>query len=114
MDGKVQQNIFDELDNNSDFTLLMGHLLGVDNAGHTYNSFTKEIERKLLDTEQIIKTVVEKMDDKTTLVVLGDHGMSIDGNHGGASLLETRSCLFAYRKTPFPMYSVYNKKKFTR
>ena len=93
---------------------MMIHLLGVDNAGHTYDSFSKEIERKLSDTEKVIKKIVEKMDDKTTLLVLGDHGMTPDGNHGGETLLETRSAFFAYQKTPFPMYSVYNKKKLTR
>ena len=50
------------------------------------------------------------MDDKTTLVVFGDHGMTIDGNHGGSSELEMRTVLFSYQKTPFPMYENYNKK----
>ena len=36
------------------------------------------------------------MDDKTTLVVFGDHGMTTDGNHGGLTDLEMRSALFAY------------------
>ena len=49
------------------------------------------------------------MDDKTTLVVFGDHGMTTDGNHGGLTDLEMRSALFAYQKTPFHMYKHYNK-----
>jgi phosphatidylinositol glycan class O len=38
------------------------------------------------------------MDNDTTLLVFGDHGMTDDGNHGGASREELRSILFAYRK----------------
>lgn len=44
------------------------------------------------------------MDDQTTLVVFGDHGMTSDGNHGGSGEDEMRSVLFAYSKTPFPQY----------
>jgi phosphatidylinositol glycan class O len=36
------------------------------------------------------------MDDNTTLVVFGDHGMTSDGNHGGSSDDEMRSVIFAY------------------
>ena len=43
------------------------------------------------------------MDDETVLLVCGDHGMTDDGNHGGASQNELRSILFAYTKRGFPM-----------
>ena len=85
------------------------HLIGVDSAGHTFHSLHGEIERKLKDTEKIIEQIVEKMDDQTTLLIFGDHGMTPDGNHGGLTELEMRSALFAYQKTPFPMYKHYNK-----
>lgn len=42
------------------------------------------------------------MDEDTTLLVFGDHGMTDDGNHGGASLNELRSVLFSYSKKGFP------------
>ena len=91
---------------------MLGHIIGVDSAGHTYGSMHSEIERKLHDSEEIIKTIIEKMDDQTTLVVFGDHGMTLDGNHGGSSLLEMRSVVFSYQKTGFPMYEKY--KRFSR
>ncbi len=43
------------------------------------------------------------MDEETVLLVCGDHGMTDDGNHGGASQNELRSILFAYTKKGFPM-----------
>lgn len=50
---------------------------------------------------------MELMDDQTTLVVFGDHGMTESGNHGGGSELEMRTVLFAYQKTAFPMAEHY-------
>lgn len=47
------------------------------------------------------------MDDQTTLVVFGDHGMTESGNHGGGSENEMRTVLFAYQKTAFPMAEHY-------
>ena len=43
------------------------------------------------------------MDDDTVIMVFGDHGMTDDGNHGGASQAELRSVLFAYSKKGFPL-----------
>jgi phosphatidylinositol glycan class O len=49
------------------------------------------------------------MDDQTTLVVFGDHGMTESGNHGGGSEDEMRSVLFAYQKTAFPLASIEDR-----
>ena len=38
------------------------------------------------------------MDDKTTLLVMGDHGMTASGDHGGDTDDETNALLFAYTK----------------
>ena len=47
------------------------------------------------------------MDDQTTILVFGDHGVAYDGSHGGSTEDELRSALFSYRKTPFPMSNTY-------
>lgn len=39
------------------------------------------------------------MDDDTTLIVIGDHGMTITGDHGGDSADETTALLFAHIKS---------------
>jgi len=54
---------------------------------------------------------MELMDDQTTLVVFGDHGMTDSGNHGGGSENEMRTVIFAYQKTPFPMSKYYDEFK---
>ena len=64
---------------------MLGHILGVDHAGHTFAAAHKEIERKLNDTEKMIVDIINEMDDETTLLVFGDHGMTDDGNHGGGT-----------------------------
>ena len=74
-----------ELDEGSDFDFMLLHVIGMDCAGHTYGSTHPEITRKLLDTEKFIEQIIEKMDDDTTLVVFGDHGMTPGGSHGGSS-----------------------------
>ena len=113
LDIKSAKAIYDELDSGRDFTLMMAHIIGIDSAGHTYNSRSDEIERKLYDTQTIIHEIINKMDDKTTLLVFGDHGMTDDGNHGGESQLEMRTVLFAYQKTPFPISEFYRRNQET-
>lgn len=61
LDTHTYHDIMQELDQRN-FTLLLGHILGVDHAGHTYSANHKEIERKLNDTEQIIADIIQKMD----------------------------------------------------
>jgi phosphatidylinositol glycan class O len=64
---------------------MIGHIIGVDHAGHTFSASHLEIERKLNDTERLIKEIIKTMDKETVLLVFGDHGMTDEGNHGGAS-----------------------------
>jgi len=75
---------------------MLAHMIGLDCAGHTFGSRHPEIERKLLETEAFIAKVIKLMDDETTLVIFGDHGMTEEGNHGGDTILEMRTGVFAY------------------
>ena len=98
---------FEELDAGSNFDLLVLHITGVDAAGHSTGSFSSVLERKIQDNERVIEQIIEKMDDETTLVIGGDHGMTPDGNHGGSTFLEMKTAFFAYQKKPFPMGKKY-------
>lgn len=44
---------------------------------------------------------MEALDDKTVLFVMGDHGMTRTGDHGGDSHDELDAALFVYSKVPF-------------
>lgn len=80
--------------------LLVGHFLGVDHVGHRYGPDHLLMKDKLHQMNAVISDVVNKMDDSTLLVVIGDHGMDSTGNHGGDSTDELESTLFMYSKNP--------------
>lgn len=50
---------------------------------------------------QIIEKFIANIDDDTVLMVMGDHGMTYTGDHGGASNDEIEALLFAYSKKAF-------------
>ena len=56
------------------------------------------MKEKLNQMNEVIANVVKSLDDKTLLVVIGDHGMDSTGNHGGDSPDELESTLFMYAK----------------
>ena len=100
VDAGVHVEVMQELENGSDFDFLLFHISGVDFSGHSYSSYHSELTRKLIESERDIAELIEKMDNDTTLVVFGDHGMTTTGSHGGSSENEIRTTLFAYQKTP--------------
>ena len=46
--------------------------------------------------------VTNGMPDDAVLLVLGDHGMTATGDHGGDSALELEAALYVYSKQPLP------------
>lgn len=84
-----------------DWDVLIAHFLGVDHCGHKYGPFHPEMARKLTEMNEIIEKFVANIDDDTILLVVGDHGMTYTGDHGGASDDEVEALLFAYSKKPF-------------
>lgn len=102
VDNGVIEHIFPTLDNQyGSWDVAIGHLLGVDHAGHRYGPNHPEMRAKLQQMNQFIQDVVQKIDDKTLLIVMGDHGMDPKGDHGGDTLLELESTLWMYSKKPF-------------
>lgn len=82
-----------------DWSLLIAHYLGVDHCGHKYGPLHPEMSRKLNEMNGVIEEIVASMDDQTTLFVIGDHGMTGTGDHGGATDDEVNALLFAYSKS---------------
>lgn len=105
VDNGVIEHIFpiientDETDEEWDVTI--GHLLGVDHAGHRYGPNHPEMKKKLEQMNTFIQDVVNSIEDDTLLIVMGDHGMDSKGDHGGESLQEVESTLWMYSKNPF-------------
>lgn len=98
LDNGVNEHLHPELAKN-DWNVLIAHYLGVDHAGHRYGPRHSEMTRKLLQMDQVLENLMNELDKNhpdTLLLVLGDHGMTEDGNHGGASSEERSAAFFAY------------------
>lgn len=81
-----------------EYDLLVAHFLGVDHVGHTYDAFHPFMNERLQRMDGLINQTIATLDDETLLVIFGDHGMSDDGNHGGASDEEVNSAIIFYSK----------------
>lgn len=96
VDNGVIENIFPVLEKKSQWDLLVGHLLGVDHAGHRYGPNHPEMTKKLQQMDGFIQDLAAKIDNKTVLIVIGDHGMDSKGDHGGESDDEVQAALWMY------------------
>eukprot|EP00501_MAST-03F_sp_TOSAG23-6_P000670 GSMAST32.ASY1.ANO1.697.1 assembled CDS len=97
VDDGVVEHLIPEMQK-KDWDVIIGHFLGVDHVGHRYGPEHSAMAAKLEQMDDIIRSVVIEMEDDTLLVVMGDHGMTSDGNHGGATKEEVESTLFMYSK----------------
>ncbi|OBZ73368.1 GPI ethanolamine phosphate transferase 3, partial [Grifola frondosa] len=77
---------------------LIGHFLGVDHVGHRVGPDHPTMKAKLSQMNDVLRRVVDLLDDDTLLVVLGDHGMDRKGDHGGDGEHETSAALWIYSK----------------
>ncbi|KAH8830119.1 hypothetical protein DL96DRAFT_1706958 [Flagelloscypha sp. PMI_526] len=100
VDNGVIKHLFPLLmDSSKPFDFLIGHFLGVDHVGHRVGPDHPKMKAKLTQMNDVLRNVVELLDDDTLLVLLGDHGMDTSGDHGGDSVLETSSALWMYSKS---------------
>ncbi|KAF2205418.1 hypothetical protein GQ43DRAFT_407499 [Delitschia confertaspora ATCC 74209] len=103
VDNGVTDHIFPLLNpaNTSKWDVIFGHYLGVDHAGHRYGPDHPAMTAKLDQMDKIFRNMIETIDDKTLLVVMGDHGMDAKGDHGGESDDEIQAALWMYSKQKF-------------
>lgn len=97
VDMAINQRLPSELERD-DWSLLVLHYLGVDHCGHKHGPLHVEMSRKLREMNELIEKIAVHMPDDAVLLVIGDHGMTITGDHGGDSSDEVNSMLFAYSK----------------
>lgn len=79
-----------------DWTLLVGHVLGVDHVGHAAVLDSNLMHKKLTEMNGMLKNTLKLMlkhdfsatptrPTHTLFLVFGDHGMTEAGSHGGGS-----------------------------
>ncbi len=100
IDITVRQHLFSELRQSKDWDVLLAHCTGLDHAGHAFGGNNREITRKLREMDALTTQVIDQMDNDTSLLLFGDHGMLLNGNHGGSTEEEVSTVLFVYSKVP--------------
>ena len=99
VDEGVVRHLFPLLEEDvKSWDVIIGHGLGVDHVGHRVGPGTPTMTAKLQQMNDLLTQVVERLDQDTLLVVLGDHGMDVRGDHGGDGELETSPGLWIYSK----------------
>ena len=86
--------------NTDNWDVIFAHMLGVDHAGHRYGPDHPAITGKLRQMDRQMRDIMNLIDDRTLLVIMGDHGMDTRGDHGGESDEEIEAALWMYSKTP--------------
>uniref|UniRef100_A0A4W2CPY4 GPI ethanolamine phosphate transferase 3, catalytic subunit n=1 Tax=Bos indicus x Bos taurus TaxID=30522 RepID=A0A4W2CPY4_BOBOX len=95
VDNGIMKHLYPTMDSD-EWDVLITHFLGVDHCGHKHDPYHPEMAKKLTQMDKMIQGLVKRLKNDTLLVVTGDHGMTISGNHGGESELETSAALFLY------------------
>ncbi|KAI6880635.1 hypothetical protein KC318_g18662, partial [Hortaea werneckii] len=100
VDNGVNEHLFPLLEPSMQhrWDVVFGHYLGVDHAGHRYGPDHPAMTEKLKQMDDVFRRMIEKLDENTLLVVMGDHGMDIKGDHGGESDDEIEAALWMYSK----------------
>ncbi|KAI0643370.1 hypothetical protein C8Q79DRAFT_978544 [Trametes meyenii] len=101
VDEGVIEHLFPFLrDKSASWDVLIGHFLGVDHVGHRLGPDHPTMKAKQQQMDDVLRRVVDLLDDDTLLVLLGDHGMDRKGDHGGDGDHETSAALWVYSKGP--------------
>ncbi|CAH1253896.1 PIGO [Branchiostoma lanceolatum] len=97
VDNGVLEHLVPEMEKEEgEWDVLIGHFLGVDHVGHRFGPYHPTMGEKLTQMDGVIRSVVSKLTDDTMLFVMGDHGMTRTGDHGGDSSDEVGAALFIY------------------
>ncbi|CAC5374469.1 PIGG [Mytilus coruscus] len=87
VDNNVTRHLEKEL-SELDFDVMVLHYLGLDHIGHIAGPFSPLIGPKLKEMDDIIRNIYQELSKKdvpSLVIVCGDHGMSDQGGHGGAT-----------------------------
>jgi len=90
LDNGVTDNPLSLLTNSSHahtWDFLIGHFLGVEYVCHRVGPENPTTVVKQQQMNEVLKRVVDVLDQDALLVVLGDHGMDRNDDHGGGGVL---------------------------
>ncbi|XVE86854.1 hypothetical protein DITRI_Ditri18aG0068800 [Diplodiscus trichospermus] len=97
VDQNVSRHLGDELARD-DWNLLILHYLGLDHVGHIGGRGSTLMAPKLKEMDEVVKLIHLSITQsqgngqgRTLLMIVSDHGMTENGNHGGSSYEETDS-----------------------
>ncbi|CAL1536141.1 unnamed protein product, partial [Lymnaea stagnalis] len=87
VDINVTRHLGPEL-SNPNWDVMILHYLGLDHIGHISGPSSPLIRPKLAEMDSVVEQIYATMNqwnEPSLLVICGDHGMSDQGGHGGAS-----------------------------
>ncbi|XP_040915515.1 GPI ethanolamine phosphate transferase 3 [Toxotes jaculatrix] len=99
VDNGILQHLYSTMVG-GDWDVLVAHFLGVDHCGHRFGPDHTAMADKLTQMDGVIRSVIDRLQNDTLLVVMGDHGMTDTGDHGGESQKETDAAVFLYSPAP--------------
>ncbi|XP_025030928.1 GPI ethanolamine phosphate transferase 3 isoform X2 [Python bivittatus] len=99
VDDGILRHLYRTVDG-GEWDLLIAHFLGVDHCGHKHGPDHPEMAKKLSQMDEMLRSLVDHLENDTLLLVAGDHGMTGTGDHGGDSEEELDAALFVYSKAP--------------
>ena len=79
-----------------DWNVLIAHCLGVDHCGHRFGPQHPRMRTKLGQMDALIRRTAASLQPQDLLLVLGDHGMTATGDHGGDSEEEVAAAFWAF------------------
>lgn len=106
VDFNVSRHIKYEIER-TDWNLLILHFLGVDHIGHSHGPFSEHLLPKLIEMDDIIKFMYEKLTNSSLIILCGDHGMTSSGSHGGITQDELLTPL-VFMHTNHPHHVEFN------
>lgn len=102
-----------------DWDVLIAHFLGVDHAGHIFGVDSAQMIDKLQQYNEQLEKIVQVLQrqsgkgglhENTLLLVMGDHGQTVNGDHGGGTPEEVETSIFAmsFGKPSLPVPSEFD------
>ena len=84
VDANVTRGLRHEL-RQSDWDILILHYLGLDHVGHSLGPAHPRKAEKLAELRQELQRTIKQLNPADLIAVTGDHGMTSEGGHGGAT-----------------------------